>query len=481
MKKEKILEFLEDSRITKEFMERDLVALGIKKGYSVISVDTEEFEEMFNEEFPAYDGDVYLGTSNPDNIIILHGQDVEHKDVNLVYYAYNAHSKGGNVVSRQLRRYNYKGELEKINRATLNSNGEYLELDEGTIKYEYDENGIKKYSKIENQFSGDEYIIYNENGIEEIRITKEYIDQLVIDGDKQYHIIDGFIMPASKDSDFLFRYIPSKEDLGLNDIKRVVYGNISEEEKDLIIADLDDERKKQILETLDLKYHLEWILQDIDEELEYSDELILTETDEPGPVEIVEESIKECVENLRESGIPYTFEKFIKDTKSKVFGEKRPMVICKDGTEYSIQASSNHYCFPREDGLEEYEEFEIGNIKNWEIDDLAQYAYYDENIASFVPKEVVEKIIKEHGGLNRKVMKQRVEEHKKIFEPKDEAYEKMIKDMFGDNEFFANIFRYASRKCDLSKKEGEAQELLEAYEEELDVSDESYDIEDGEW
>ena len=67
-------------------------------------------------------------------------------------------------------------------------------------------------------------------------------------------------------------------------------------------------------------------------------------------------------------------------------------------------------------------------------------------------------------------MKQRIQEHRRIFEPRNEEYERMIKNLFGDNEFLANIFRYASRKCDLTKKEGQAKELLEGYEDAIGLS-----------
>lgn len=177
----------------------------------------------------------------------------------------------------------------------------------------------------------------------------------------------------------------------------------------------------------------------------------------------IQSSLEEAYKSVVEKVEGYSFEQFIKDTVQRAYGEKRPMIICKDGTEYSIQASSNHYCSPREDGLDTYKEFEIGNITDWITGNLGYYMNFDE-ICGNVPKEVIEEIIKAHGGLDKKIMKQRVQEHKAIYEPRDEAFEKWLNQASMGNPFVAQMLRYATRKCDLSKKNEQAKDLLNKYE-----------------
>lgn len=174
----------------------------------------------------------------------------------------------------------------------------------------------------------------------------------------------------------------------------------------------------------------------------------------------IQNSLEEAYQSVADKVEGYTFEQFIKDTTSKAFGEKRPMVICKDGTEYSIQASSNHYSYPNEDGLETYDEFEVGANNVTEIKDYLE----SEGIYAFVPKAVIEKMLKAHGGLDKKIMKQRVKEHKAIYEPRDEEFEQWVKKASLGNPFVEQMLRYATRKCDLGKKNEEAKDLLKQYE-----------------
>lgn len=191
----------------------------------------------------------------------------------------------------------------------------------------------------------------------------------------------------------------------------------------------------------------------------------------------IQNSLEEAYKSVAEKVEGYTFEQFIKDTVQKAYGEKRPMIICKDGTEYSIQASSNHYCSPREDGLEVYEEFEIGNISDWITGDLGYYMNSDE-VCGNVPIEVIKEIIKAHGGLDKKIMKQRVQEHKAIYEPRDEAFEKWLNEVSLGNPDVAQMLRYATRKCDLSKKNEQAKGLLDEYEQQASKDGQTQSDED---
>ena len=80
----------------------------------------------------------------------------------------------------------------------------------------------------------------------------------------------------------------------------------------------------------------------------------------------------------------------------------RPRAVCNDGFNVSIQASSSHYCEPREDNLPEYTEVELGYpsmvdalIKDYaeDPDDLCNTVY------GHVPIELVDELLAKHGGL----------------------------------------------------------------------------------
>ena len=111
------------------------------------------------------------------------------------------------------------------------------------------------------------------------------------------------------------------------------------------------------------------------------------------------------------------FKTFLKNTKDSGI---RPSVITKDGLTLSIQASSFHYCTPREDGLESYEKYEVG-FPNQVIEQLKEYAEcydsedelsdeeYLNSVYPFVPEPIILGILKSHGGIDFEKM----EEHEK--------------------------------------------------------------------
>lgn len=80
----------------------------------------------------------------------------------------------------------------------------------------------------------------------------------------------------------------------------------------------------------------------------------------------------------------------------------RPELICNDGFRVSIQASKGHYCDPREFS-KEYKAFELG-FPSMRSDLLTQYAENPDNqlqsVFGYVPFEIVELLIKEHGGID---------------------------------------------------------------------------------
>lgn len=184
------------------------------------------------------------------------------------------------------------------------------------------------------------------------------------------------------------------------------------------------------------------------------------------------DKISETTKKEIEEITGYSFEQFIRDSIPQALGEKRPVVICKDGTEYSIQASSFHACSPRKDGLEAYDEFEIYALGNW--DDLEEFMNYD-GVAGNVPLAVVEQLLKTHGGLDSEKMMARIQEQKGVYQPKSEAYEKMIRDASGGNEFLEKMLRYATRRCEVRDTNDKAKQLSEEYEAQLPKDPHSLD------
>ena len=82
---------------------------------------------------------------------------------------------------------------------------------------------------------------------------------------------------------------------------------------------------------------------------------------------------------------------------------QRPRLVCNDGYSISVQGSGNHYCTPRANLLgADYDEVELGFPS--EPDSLInEYAEdptdYTGTVYGWVPMEIVEELIKKHGGI----------------------------------------------------------------------------------
>lgn len=80
-------------------------------------------------------------------------------------------------------------------------------------------------------------------------------------------------------------------------------------------------------------------------------------------------------------------------------------VQCNDGYFVSIQASSGHYCSPRQElpAYEFYNSYELGYPSQPDpmINDYAECADdgFTETVYPYVPKEVVIALIEKHGGV----------------------------------------------------------------------------------
>ena len=79
-------------------------------------------------------------------------------------------------------------------------------------------------------------------------------------------------------------------------------------------------------------------------------------------------------------------------------------IECLDGFTMSVQASRTHYCLPKQDDAESYEEVEVG-YPSQEDELLLPYAelYEDfgptDTIYPYVPVDVIDRVIEKHGGV----------------------------------------------------------------------------------
>ena len=75
-----------------------------------------------------------------------------------------------------------------------------------------------------------------------------------------------------------------------------------------------------------------------------------------------------------------------------------PTLVCADGFSMSVQAGVRKFSTPAVDGANHYSHVEVAHTTHCEA--LAPYGDEDEGIYQFVPVEVVEQLLKEHGGLD---------------------------------------------------------------------------------
>lgn len=89
-------------------------------------------------------------------------------------------------------------------------------------------------------------------------------------------------------------------------------------------------------------------------------------------------------------------------SKSEYMLSHRPRIFCADGFNFSVQASSVHYCSPQYDGMPYYDEYEIGFPSHGDSL-IAEYAENSrkcrKTIYAYVPSAVVEALIAKHGGI----------------------------------------------------------------------------------
>jgi len=97
---------------------------------------------------------------------------------------------------------------------------------------------------------------------------------------------------------------------------------------------------------------------------------------------------------------------FLRKTFSKtIFGTPalRPIAVCADGFNLSIQASSMHYCRPSKDLQDgDYSKVELSYLSE-EVEEFLPFAEDDEaplaTVYGYVPVETVDAVLAKHGGI----------------------------------------------------------------------------------
>ena len=92
---------------------------------------------------------------------------------------------------------------------------------------------------------------------------------------------------------------------------------------------------------------------------------------------------------------------YLKIAERNCFGVAKP-IICEDGYCISVQGSSFHYCNPRIDNADLYSKLELGfpNKEDELINDYAEDSDYCHTVYGYVPVEIVDKLMKKHGGIH---------------------------------------------------------------------------------
>ena len=104
--------------------------------------------------------------------------------------------------------------------------------------------------------------------------------------------------------------------------------------------------------------------------------------------------------------MPFNFNEYAKEACNIKYerGSFRVLnpVVCADGFSISVQASSRHYCQPRETGAYGYHLVECG-YPSQAPEFILQYAEDSEQptetVYGYVPVDLVNKLIDSHGGV----------------------------------------------------------------------------------
>lgn len=213
---------------------RDKKVLGLKN-YNISKVKSGELD--LDEELTNYN--VIIG-DNEEEITVVHGKSRDGKDTVLYYY-----NELDGIEARQQRIFNEHGDIESMHRYAMFNDGRLSYIDNAVLSYQYDSKGNKKSSLFQDDLIGMTYYEYDNNGNVSIYIREDSIGQKMQEDGYEYTICDGYIKPTNNG----YTYIGMKptETLTPNDMKRTVFGNISQEKKQSILTGMDEKRKEEVL------------------------------------------------------------------------------------------------------------------------------------------------------------------------------------------------------------------------------------------
>lgn len=233
-----------------EFIEYDKAFRGLKQ-CKVSTVTKEDLEEQLDGEFRNYNADILYVDEGTTDVTVMEGIDEQGNKKVLYYYPHKDYT-GQQSVIRQVRTFNKNGDIVSMTRGSMEIDkegfSEYHDIDSASIVYQYDRDGNKKVGLYEDDITGVEYFEYDKEGNIKLSISDDHIMQHVKDGEKEYDICDGYFKPT--DNGFTCLSYESMYDIESNEIKRMVFGNISKEEKSSIIDKLDPKRQEEVIDIL---------------------------------------------------------------------------------------------------------------------------------------------------------------------------------------------------------------------------------------
>lgn len=234
---------LVDEVLIEELIEQDKTKLKNPRVYTAFKRD---LEKELDAECRIYNADICYNEYVNDRVTVMEGTD--NKGRKQVIYYYPGSFSDWDIINSQKREYNENQDVVLVERKMLGDNGAYQDLDGSSIVYQYDKEGKKKIALGDDDIVGAEYFEYDENGKIKLAINEESITQYLRDGKKEYYISDGYFKPSNNG----YTMLPSKSkyDIEIEDIKRIVGGELTQEEKEKITAKLTPERQQRVLSVL---------------------------------------------------------------------------------------------------------------------------------------------------------------------------------------------------------------------------------------
>lgn len=231
---------LVDEVLIEELIEQDKTKLKNPRVYTALK---RNLEKELDAECRNYNADICNNEYFNDRVTVMEGTD--NKGRKQVIYYYPVSFSDWDCINSQRREYNKNEDVVLVERKMLGDNGVYQDLDGSSIVYQYDKEGRKKIALGDDDIAGAEYFEYDENGKIKLAINGESITQYLPNGG---YVCDGYFKPTNNG----YSLLPSKSkyDIEIKDIKRIVGGELTQEEKEQILVELTPGRQQIVLSIL---------------------------------------------------------------------------------------------------------------------------------------------------------------------------------------------------------------------------------------